>query len=206
MQIRNVDSRMLLIAVLAIAVLSQFSFSQPKGNSASATQSADPQRTLIVCLSRTGNTQAVAQIIQQLVGGHLVQLELATPYPDDYRTIVTQVDRENETGYLPPLKTRIENLQAYDTVFVGFPTWDMQLPPPMKSFLKEYDLSGKTVVPFNTNGGYGLGSSIQQIEKLCPESRILGASSTKGGWNETASTLRSSTGDGTKFAERWPVG
>jgi hypothetical protein len=57
----------------------------------------------------------------------------------------------------------------------------MQLPPPMKSFLTECDLSGKTVIPFNTNGGYGLGSSIQQVENLCPDSNILEAFSTKGG-------------------------
>src|SRR5699024_4290194 len=75
----------------------------------------------------------------------------------------------------------IENIESYHTVFIGFPTWDMQLPPPMKSFLNEYDLSGKTVIPFNTNGGYGLGSSIQQIEELCPECNILKAFSTRGG-------------------------
>lgn len=111
----------------------------------------------------------------------MVALELETPYPEDYKAIVAQVDRENETGYLPPLKTSIENIQGYDTVFVGFPTWDMQLPPPMKSFLNEYDLSGKTVIPFNTNGGYGVGSSFQTVEDLCPDASLLEGFSMKGG-------------------------
>jgi flavorubredoxin len=83
----------------------------------------------------------------------MVQLELKTPYPDDYQEIVEQVDRENEAGYLPPLKTHIDNLKDYKTVFLGFPTWDMQLPPPMKSFLHQHDLSDKVVIPFNTHGG-----------------------------------------------------
>jgi len=139
------------------------------------------EELLIIYLSRTGNTEAVAEIIRDEVGGDRVELELKTPYPKDYDAIVAQVDRENERGYLAALKTQIENIQNYETVFIGFPTWDMQLPPPMKSFLNEYDLSGKTLIPFNTNGGYGLGSSIRKIEELCPDSTILESFSVRGG-------------------------
>ena len=60
-------------------------------------------------------------------------------------------------------------------------TWGMKLPPPMKSFLNQYDLSGKTVIPFNTNGGYGIGSSFEQVKALCPDSEILEGFSIKGG-------------------------
>ena len=95
------------------------------------------------------------------VGGTLVALELKNPYPEDYKAIVDQVVKENESGFLPPLKTKIDSIQKYDVVFVGFPTWGMQLPPPMKSFLNQYDLSGKTIVPFNTNAGYGIGSTFR---------------------------------------------
>jgi flavodoxin len=69
----------------------------------------------------------------------------------------------------------------FDVVFVGFPTWGMQLPPPMKSFLSQYDLSGKTVVPFNTNAGYGIGSTFETVKDLCPKSNILEGFSIKGG-------------------------
>lgn len=141
----------------------------------------DKENILIVYLSRTGNTRAVAEIIQKEVGGTLVELELNTPYPKDYEAIVAQVVREDETGYLPPLKTKIANFRNYDTVFLGFPTWNMQLPPPIRSFLKEYDLSGKTVIPFNTNGGYGTGSSFQEVKQLCPGSTILKGFSIRGG-------------------------
>tara|TARA_R100000935_G_scaffold3137_5_gene8291 strand:- start:3021 stop:3656 length:636 start_codon:yes stop_codon:yes gene_type:complete len=151
---------------------------QPRGEDMVEQESG---KTLIVYLSRTNNTKAVAELIQSKVGGDLVELQLQNPYPENYPEIVDQVDRENENAYLPPLMTEIKELNQYDTIFLGFPTWDMQLPPPMKSFLHQYDLSGKTVIPFNTNGGYGLGSSIQQIEELCPECNVLEAFSTRGG-------------------------
>ena len=139
------------------------------------------QKFLIVYLSRTNNTMAVAEIIHENVGGKLVALELENPYPEDYKATVAQVVRENETGFLPPLKTKNDTIETYDVVFVGFPTWGMQIPPPMKSFLTQYDLSGKTVVPFNTNAGYGIGSSFDTVKELCKNSNVLEGISIRGG-------------------------
>lgn len=139
------------------------------------------RKILIVYLSRTNNTKAVAEFIHEELGGTLVPLELERPYPDDYRATVDQVARENEAGYLPPLKTKIERIEQYDVVFIGFPTWGMQLPPPMKSFLKQYHLKGKTVVPFNTNAGYGVGSSFATVKELCRDSTVPEGFTTTGG-------------------------
>lgn len=72
-------------------------------------------------------------------------------------------------------------MDQYDIIFVGFPTWAMQLPPPMQSFLKQYDLRGKTVIPFNSNAGYSVGNSFETVKKLCPESTVLKGFSIKGG-------------------------
>ena len=138
------------------------------------------QKTLIVYLSRTGNTKAVAELIQSKMGGDLVALELAKPYPKDYQKNVEQVDAENERGYLPPLKTSV-NVADYDVVFIGFPTWDMQVPPPVKTFLSENNWAGKVIAPFNTNAGYGLGSSQQQFELYCSEGSLKEIFSVKGG-------------------------
>jgi flavodoxin len=138
-------------------------------------------KVLIVYLSRTNNTKAIAEIIQKNVGGKLVALELENPYPENYEATVQQVVNENETDFLPPLKTKIDSIEKYDIVFVGFPTWDMKMPPPMKSFLKQYDLSGKTVIPFNTNAGYGVGSGFETVKELCPDSKILKGFTIKGG-------------------------
>ena len=85
-------------------------------------------------LSRTNSTKAIAEFIHQKVGGTLAALELGTPYPADYNATVQQVARENETGYLPPLKTKIHHIEQYDFVFVRFPTWGMRLPPPVRVF------------------------------------------------------------------------
>lgn len=139
------------------------------------------KKILIVYLSRTNNTRAVAEIIHKHIGGDLVPIELVTPYPDDYKTTVRQVAKENATGYLPPLKTRIDSIGKYDIVFIGFPTWGMQLPPPLKTFLKKNNFKGKTVIPFNTNAGYGIGSSFSMVKELCTGCIIPEGFSTKGG-------------------------
>jgi flavodoxin len=147
----------------------------------SKAQSTLSKNVLIMYLSRTNNTKAIAEIIHKNVGGKLVALELEKPYPENYQAIVQQVVTENETGFLPPLKTKIDSIQNYEAVFVGFPTWGMKLPPPIKSFLKQYDLSGKTVIPFNTNAGYGIGSSFETVKELCKNSEVLEGFTMQGG-------------------------
>lgn len=157
-------------------------------------------KILIVYLSRTNNTKAIAEIIQKNVGGKLIAIELEKSYPNDYRKTVQQVVKENETGYLPMLKTKIDSIENYDMVFVGFPTWDMKMPPPMKSFLSEYDLSGKTVIPFNTNAGYGIGSGFETVKELCSKSKVLEGFEMKGGI-ERDGVLLAIKGDQAKEAE-----
>lgn len=152
-----------------------------KSNSANERLQTQDKKILIVYLSRTKNTQAIAEIIRKNVGGDLVSLELEKPYPENYQAIVDQVARENETGFLPPLKTKIDGIEKYDVVFVGFPTWGMRLPPPMKSFLRQYDLSGKTVIPFNSHAGYGVGSGFETVKELCLKCKVLEGFSTRGG-------------------------
>ncbi|MDN3655461.1 flavodoxin [Ferruginibacter paludis] len=144
-------------------------------------QQVSTKNILIVYLSRTGNTKVIAEIIQRNVGGKLVAIELQKPYPENYRQTVQQVVNENETGYLPPLKTIIDSIEKYDMVFVGFPTWDMKMPPPMKSFLHQYNFAGKAVIPFNTNAGYGVGSGFETVKELCPNSKVLEGFEIKGG-------------------------
>lgn len=156
-----------------LIVMSACTSSQPANTVGTLDTVADTNKTLIVYLTRTGNTKAIAEIIQKHIGGELIAIELETPYPKNYQETVQQVSKENETGYLPPLKTKIENIEKYDVVFVGFPTWGMQMPPPMKSFLHQYNLSGKTVIPFNTNAGYGVGNSFETVKELCPNSKVL---------------------------------
>lgn len=162
-------------AILAILITMTFI------SCCSYAQQGSGRKILVVYLSRTGNTKAIAEIIHRNTGGRLVALELEKPYPENYQATVQQVVSENATGYLPPLKTRVDSMQQYAIVFVGFPTWGMQLPPPIKSFLAAYDLSGKTVIPFNTNAGYGVGSSFDTVSALCKNSKVLKGFSIQGG-------------------------
>jgi flavodoxin len=176
--IRSGTFSLLTIAVI-ICLLSGCSRAQQLPANAQSLTGA--KKVLIVYLSRTNNTKAIAQFIHQKVGGTMVALELETPYPTNYNATVQQVARENETGYLPPLKTKIDRIEQYDVVFLGFPTWGMRLPPPVNSFLRQYSLKDKTVIPFNTNAGYGEGSSFQTVRELCPQSTVLEGFVIRGG-------------------------
>jgi flavodoxin len=144
-------------------------------------KSVGDSKVLIVYLTRTANTKAVAEIIQKQVGGKLVGLELINPYPTNYKAHVAQMVKENNDGYLPPLKTKIDGIESYDRIFIGFPTWGMKIPPPMKTFLKQYNLEGKTIIPFNTNAGYGVGNGFEIVKQLCLKSIVLEGYTTTGG-------------------------
>ncbi|MCF0049318.1 flavodoxin [Dyadobacter sp. LJ53] len=175
MKISSLMSIVLLLAVLSCATNGQPDVAE------TPTVNVPADRILIVYLSRTKNTKAVAEIIQQKVGGKLVALELQDPYPADYKTTVDQVARENASGFLPALATRIDSIEKYGMIFLGFPTWGMQLPPPIRSFLAQYNLKGKTIAPFNTNAGYGIGTSFDQVNSLAAGSNVLDGFSTQGG-------------------------
>jgi hypothetical protein len=99
----------LLLTISTILCLTSGS-SRAQQSPAISTRVLTEKNTLIVYLSRTNNTKAIAEIIHQKVGGALVALELETPYPADYRATVLQVVRENETGHLPPLRQRSTGL------------------------------------------------------------------------------------------------
>lgn len=201
--IKNIIALSLVIAATICLLSGCSTAQQPSG----ATLPPQPdKKILIVYLSRTNNTKAIAEFIHQKIGGTMVALEVETPYPADYNATVQQVARENETGYLPPLKTKIDGIEKYDVVFLGFPTWGIQLPPPMKSFLNQYSLKGKTVIPFNTNGGYGEGSSFQTIRKLCPESTVLEGFVTRGGSERDGQYLVIKEARARKHRRKWRAG
>src|SRR5918998_1676881 len=124
----------IIFIFLAIIITACSSPAQKPNESVRAVETPpDKNNVLIVYLSRTGNTEAIAKMIRENTSSDLISLELEKPYPKDYQAIVKQVSEENETGYLPPLKTKINDIQKYDTIFLGFPTWGMRLPPPLKS-------------------------------------------------------------------------
>ena len=136
---------------------------------------------LIVYYSRTGNTKAVAELIQEKVGGDLVQIETEEKRPTNYQKEVEQNVQEQEREVLPELTTIILDFDKYERIFVGTPTWNMALPQAVVSFLDSYDFNGKTIIPFNTHGGYGAGSTFSQISSNTKSANVLEGYTVKGG-------------------------
>ena len=137
-------------------------------------------KILVAYFSRSGNTREIANQIHKSVGGDIFEIQSVKPYPHDYDAVVQQVRQELESGYKPALKTKIENIKSYDLVFIGYPNWWGTVPAPVRTFLSEYDFSGKTIVPFCTHEGSGLGQSATDISKHCPKSTLLGGVAIRG--------------------------
>lgn len=138
------------------------------------------RRVLTVCFSRTGNTRTMAGYIHEAVGGDLVRIETVDPYPSEYRATARQARRELDSGYRPPLATRVEGMASYGVVFVGSPCWWGTISTPVISFLSGYDFSGKTLVPFMTHMGSGLGRAMAHVGRLCPGATVLRGKAIRG--------------------------
>jgi flavodoxin len=131
------------------------------------------EHILVVYFSRSGNTRKIANLIHLEVGGTVHEIQPEVPYPNSYNAVVDQAKKEIQSGYKPALQSTLDHVESYDTVFVGSPNWWNTIAPPVATFLSEYDLSGKTIVPFCTHGGGGLGRVGTDIARLCPQSTIL---------------------------------
>ncbi|MGA9141451.1 MAG: flavodoxin [Methanocella sp.] len=142
-----------------------------------------------------GNTEVAAKMIRETVGGILFRIEAVKAYPVDYKETTEMAQQELHADARPKLSRRLENMAAYDVIFLGYPNWWGTMPMPVFTFLEEYDISGKTIVPFCTHEGSGLGRSIADIKVHCPRSTVLDGIAIRGGdvtnaQNEIAAWLR----------------
>lgn len=129
-------------------------------------------RALVAYFSRSGNTRVVAGLIHRTLGTDLFEIRPAQPYPEDYLTTVEQARQERDSDYEPALEASVPNLARYDTVYLGFPIWGETTPPIIRAFLSAHDLTGKTLVPFVTHGGYGLGNSASILASHAPKALL----------------------------------
>lgn len=123
---------------------------------------------LIAYFSWSGNTKGIAEEIQRQTGADLFEIQLVEPYSTDYNTVLDQAQQDQNEQARPELSTHVENMDQYDTIILGYPNWWASIPMPIASFLEEYDFSGKTILPFCSHGGGGLGQSQTAIAKLVP--------------------------------------
>lgn len=135
--------------------------------------SSKTQKPLTIYFSQTGNTKKVAELIHSKVGGDILQIIPAKPYPDDYNTLVDMAKEELNKNVRPAIKNDIPDLSKYNVVFVGFPCWWGTMPMPVFTFLEQSGMDGKTIIPFDTHMGSGLGHSENDLKKICPDSKIL---------------------------------
>lgn len=119
-----------------------------------------------------GNTQYVAYVIQENIGADIFRIEPETPYPTDHDTLVDLAAEEQDNNARPAIKDSIEDLEQYDTIFIGYPNWWGDMPMILYSFFDQYDFSGKTIVPFNTHGGSGFSNTISTIAELEPSAEV----------------------------------
>lgn len=120
--------------------------------------------------NKQGTTQIMAEYIQTAVGGDIHLIETSSRYPVSFDDVRDLNHSEMASNYLPPLKNKVDNMDNYDIVFVGYPVWATDAPQAIKSFLSQYDMTGKTVVPFCTHDGYGAGRSYATVANAAPGS------------------------------------
>jgi flavodoxin len=131
------------------------------------------KKALIVYYSYSGNTKELAQEIQKQTGGDIFEIQTVKAYPSGYNETVEQAKKEIERGYKPELKSKVKNIENYDVIFIGSPNWWSTIAPPVAAFLSNYDLSGKTIIPFITHGSGGMARCETDIKKLAPKSNVL---------------------------------
>jgi flavodoxin len=120
-----------------------------------------------------GNTEVVAKMIHEIMGGDVFRIESATPYPADYTETTEVAQKELREKARPKLTSHVKDMDPYNTIFLGYPNWWGTFPRPVASFLTGYDFAGKTIAPFCTHEGSGLGRSVEEIKQLCPQSTVL---------------------------------
>lgn len=140
----------------------------------------DSDRVLVLYFSETGNTQRLASLIYNEVGGDLRRIEPVTPYPTG-DALYDYTRDERDRNARPEFYDLDINMDDYDTIFIGYPIWWYQMPMILYTFFDEYDLSGKTIIPFNTHEGSGNGGTYDDICKLEPDATVLDGLAIRGG-------------------------
>lgn len=134
---------------------------------------ADVDATTSASVLLPGNTAKMAGRIAQRVGGDLFSIVVTEPYPSDYDACLDRAADEKAENARPALANHVENMDDYDVIFLGYPNWWYTVPMAIFSFIEEYDLSDKTIVPFCAHGTGGLASSVRDIAAALPDSATV---------------------------------
>ena len=119
-----------------------------------------------------GNTETVVEMVADMTGGDLFEVETVKTYPEDYYQCIDEAKAELQRGDRPEVRAYADDLEDYDTIYVGYPNWWGTMPMVMFTFLEHYDLSGKRIIPFCTNEGSGMGGSERDLKKICKGAKV----------------------------------
>lgn len=128
-----------------------------------------------------GNTEVAATMIQKITGSDMFYIEAVKSYPEDYKECTEVAGVELDQNARPELTRKVDDMESYDVIFLGYPNWWGTFPMPVFTFLESYDFSGKTIIPFCTHEGSGMGRSEDDIKKLCPGAKVKKGLPIRGG-------------------------
>ena len=140
----------------------------------------EKERVLVTYFSWSGNTREVANQIHQFVGGDIFEIQPVEDYPANYNTVLDITKQEIRSGYKPELKGKPASVEEYSIIFIGYPNWWGTFPAPVLTFLSDHSFSGKTIIPFCTHGGGGIGRSVSDLAKQCDGAEIRDSFSING--------------------------
>lgn len=139
-------------------------FSVPETTDANKKMNQEEENSTIVVDGKVlGNTQYIAQLIQEYQGGDIYRIEPKTPYTTNHKALVDFAQEEQKNNARPEIKTKITNFDDYDTIYIGYPIWWGDMPQILYTFLELYHFEGKTVIPFSTHGGSGLSGTVETL-------------------------------------------
>lgn len=147
-------------------------FSMPETTKADNLTAEEENSVVVIGGEVLGNTQYVATVIAENTDADIFRIEAKTPYTTDHEALINLAKEEQNNTARPALAANVENLNQYDTVFIGYPNWWGDMPMILYTFFDENDFSGKTIIPFNTHGGSGFSGTISTIAELEPNADV----------------------------------
>jgi flavodoxin len=133
-----------------------------------------------------GNTEVIANKIKGFIGCEVFRITTVRSYPEDYTEMTNVAQEERRGNARPELTEKVKDINPYDVIYIGYPNRWGTMPMALFTFLESYDFSGKTIVPYCTHEGSGMGNSERDIKMLCPKAKVLPGLAIRGGSVERA--------------------
>lgn len=164
------------LALLSVLCLGIFSCTSNATSNTDAGEKTKDNKILVAYFSATGNTKKVAESIASITGGTLFEIEPTQPYTveelDGWNENSRSTRESKDRSTRPEVKNKVENMAQYYTIYLGFPIWWYSSPTIINTFLEQYDLTGKTIIPFATSAGSDFGNTEKDLKVSAPKANF----------------------------------